>query len=301
MNPLLHNLLDRSGVILADGAMGTMLMDLGLEFGGSPELWNVERPERVRSVHRGYLEAGARLVLSNTFGGSRFRLALHDLQDRMTELNQAGVELARQAVDEVGSGALVAGDIGPSGELLEPYGNLTYTEAVAGFGDQARALIQGGADVIWIETISALDEMRAAFEGVRSVSPEIPVIATMTFDTHGRTMMGVSPEEAVRGWADLDLAAIGGNCGNGPDEILTVIDKMRSVAPEKVLVAKSNAGIPQWLNGKTTYDAGPEEMARYAVQAAEAGARIIGACCGSTPAHLAKMGSALGERMARRK
>ena len=300
MNPL-HDLLDRSGVILADGAMGTMLMDLGLEFGGSPELWNVERPERVRSVHRGYLEAGARLVLSNTFGGSRFRLALHDLQDRMAELNQAGVELARQAVDEVGSGALVAGDIGPSGELLEPYGNLTYTEAVAGFGDQARALIQGGADVIWIETISALDEMRAAFEGVRSVSPEIPVIATMTFDTHGRTMMGVSPEEAVRGWADLDLAAIGGNCGNGPDEILTVIDKMRSVAPEKVLVAKSNAGIPQWLNGKTTYDAGPEEMARYAVQAAEAGARIIGACCGSTPAHLAKMGSALGERMARRK
>ena len=300
MNPL-HDLLDRSGVILADGAMGTMLMDLGLEFGASPEMWNVERPERVRSVHRGYLEAGARLVLSNTFGGSRFRLALHDLQDRMTELNQAGVELARQAVDEVGSGALVAGDIGPSGELLEPYGNLTYTEAVAGFGDQARALIQGGADVIWIETISALDEMRAAFEGVRSVSPEIPVIATMTFDTHGRTMMGVSPEEAVRGWADLDLAAIGGNCGNGPDEILTVIDKMRSVAPEKVLVAKSNAGIPQWLNGKTTYDAGPEEMARYAVQAAEAGARIIGACCGSTPAHLAKMGSALGERMARRK
>ena len=300
MNPL-HDLLDRSGVILADGAMGTMLMDLGLEFGASPEMWNVERPERVRSVHRGYLEAGARLVLSNTFGGSRFRLALHDLQDRMAELNQAGVELVRQAVDEVGSGALVAGDIGPSGELLEPYGNLTYTEAVAGFGDQARALIQGGADVIWIETISALDEMRAAFEGVRSVSPEIPVIATMTFDTHGRTMMGVSPEEAVRGWADLDLAAIGGNCGNGPDEILTVIDKMRSVAPEKVLVAKSNAGIPQWLNGKTTYDAGPEEMARYAVQAAEAGARIIGACCGSTPAHLAKMGSALGERMARRK
>jgi len=300
MNPL-HDLLDRSGVILADGAMGTMLMDLGLEFGASPEMWNVERPERVRSVHRGYLEAGARLVLSNTFGGSRFRLALHDLQDRMAELNQAGVELARQAVDEVGSGALVAGDIGPSGELLEPYGNLTYTEAVAGFGDQARALIQGGADVIWIETISALDEMRAAFEGVRSVSPEIPVIATMTFDTHGRTMMGVSPEEAVRGLADLDLAAIGGNCGNGPDEILTVIDKMRSVAPEKVLVAKSNAGIPQWLNGKTTYDAGPEEMARYAVQAAEAGARIIGACCGSTPAHLAKMGSALGERMARRK
>jgi len=300
MNPL-QDLLDRSGVILADGAMGTMLMDLGLEFGASPEMWNVERPERVRSVHRGYLEAGARLVLSNTFGGSRFRLALHNLQDRMAELNQAGVVLARQAVDEVGSGALVAGDIGPSGELLEPYGNLTYTEAVAGFGDQARALIRGGADVIWIETISALDEMRAAFEGVRSISPEIPVIATMTFDTHGRTMMGVSPEEAVRGLADLDLAAIGGNCGNGPDEILTVIDKMRSVAPEKVLVAKSNAGIPQWLNGKTTYDAGPEEMARYAVQAAEAGARIIGACCGSTPAHLVKMGSALGERMARRK
>jgi 5-methyltetrahydrofolate--homocysteine methyltransferase len=224
---------------------------------------------------------------------------LHNLQDRAAELNRAGVALARQAVDEVQGGALVAGDIGPSGELLEPFGNLTYPEAVAGFAEQAQALIEGGADVIWIETISALDELRAAIEGAKQISARIPIIATMTFDTHGRTMMGVAPEEAVKGLADLDVAAVGGNCGNGPEEILSVIEKMHAVAPDRVLVAKSNAGIPKWVNGRTTYDAGPDEMARYAMRAAEAGARIIGACCGSTPAHLSKMRTALRERMAK--
>jgi 5-methyltetrahydrofolate--homocysteine methyltransferase len=278
--------------------MGTMLFGLGLEQGGSPELWNVEQRDRVASVHRGYLEAGAQMILTNTFGGNRFRLGMHNLQDRATELNRAGVELARRTVDEVGSGALVAGDIGPSGELLEPFGNLSYADAVAGFVEQAQALIGGGADVIWIETLSALDEIRAAIEAVKTVSAEIPVIATMTFDTHGRTMMGVAPEEAVQALQGLDVAAIGGNCGNGPDEILGVIEKMHAVAPGQTLVAKSNAGIPRWENGKTVYDAGPEQMARYAVQAVEAGARIIGACCGSTPAHLARMRSALGERLA---
>lgn len=296
MDPL-QALLGRFGVLLADGAMGTMLFDLGLEHGGSPELWNLDQPERVRSVHRSYLEAGAGLILTNTFGGNRFRLGLHNLQDRVAELNRAGVELARQAVDEAGAGSLVAGDIGPSGELLEPFGNLSYAEAVAGFAEQARALLQGGADVIWIETISALDEMRAAIEAVKGVSPQTPVIATMTFDTHGRTMMGVAPEEAVKAFEDLDVAAMGGNCGNGPEEILGVIEKMHRVAPDTVLVAKSNAGIPTWMNGKANYNAGPDEMARYAVQAAEAGARIIGACCGSTPAHLSKMRTALGERL----
>jgi methionine synthase I (cobalamin-dependent) len=297
MDPL-QTLLSRSDVVLADGAMGTMLIDLGLEHGASPELWNVEQPDRVASVHRGYLEAGAQLILTNTFGGNRFRLGLHNLQDRAAELNRAGVTLARRTVDEAGSSALIVGDIGPSGELLEPFGNLSYADAVAGFAEQAQALIGGGADVIWIETISALEEIRAAIEAVKRVSSDIPVIATMTFDTHGRTMMGVAPEEAVIGLEDLDVAAIGGNCGNGPDEILAVIEKMHAVAPERVLVAKSNAGIPKWVNGKTAYDAGPDEMARYAVKAADAGARIIGACCGSTPAHLAKMRAALGERLA---
>jgi methionine synthase I (cobalamin-dependent) len=297
MNPL-HTLLSSSGVVLADGAMGTMLFDLGLEHGACPELWNIEQPDRVASVHRGYLEAGAQLILTNTFGGNRFRLGLHNLQDRATELNRAGVELARRTVDEAGSSALIAGDIGPSGELLEPFGNLSYADAVSGFAEQAQALIGGGADVIWIETISSLEEVRAAIEGVKTISTLIPVIATMTFDTHGRTMMGVAPEEAVKALQELDVAAIGGNCGNGPDEILGVIEKMRDVAPDTVLVAKSNAGIPKWVDGRTAYDAGPDEMARYAVQAADAGARIIGACCGSTPAHLAKMKSALGERLA---
>jgi methionine synthase I (cobalamin-dependent) len=298
MDPL-QELLSRSDVVLADGAMGTMLFGLGLEQGGSPELWNVEHPELVASVHRGYLEAGAQMVLTNTFGGNRLRLGMHNLQDRATELNRAGVELAHGIVAEVGSGALIVGDIGPSGELLEPFGNLSYGAAVSAFSEQAQALIGGGADLIWIETISALDELRAAIEGVKMISSQIPVVATMTFDTHGRTMMGVAPEEAVEALRGLEVSAVGGNCGNGPEEILDVIKKMHDVAPDAVLVAKSNAGIPRWENGKTVYDAGPEEMARYAVQAAEAGARIIGACCGSTPAHLAQMRSALGERLSR--
>jgi 5-methyltetrahydrofolate--homocysteine methyltransferase len=291
-------LLDRGGHALADGAMGTMLFDQGLESGGSPELWNVENPDRVAAVHRGYLEAGANLILTNTFGGNRFRLALHGLEGRVEEFNRAGVRLARQAALILGDQAVVAGDIGPSGGILEPLGDLAYAAAVDGFAEQARPLIEGGVDVVWIETMSDLEEVHAAIDGVRRVSPTVPLLTTMTFDTRGHTMMGVTPEQAVEALHGWGAAAVGGNCGNGPDEILEVIEKMKRHSPDVRLVAKANAGIPAWKDGRAAYGAGPEEMAAYATAVAERGAWLIGACCGSTPAHLQAMATALGERVA---
>lgn len=295
MNTHWHSLLEQPGVILADGAMGTMLFEAGLQFGDPPEGWNLSHPEQVRMVHRGYLEAGSQLILTNTFGGNRFRLAMHNLQDQVGELNQAAVAIAREAVMQSGGSALVAGDIGPSGTILAPLGETTFEEAVAGFSDQAKALMAGGVDVFWIETMSDLQEVRAAIEGIRRIAPDAPVITTMTFDTRGRTMMGVTPEEAVRSLTGWGAAAVGGNCGNGPDEILEALEKMRVAMPEVMLVAKANAGLPELVDGRAVYRAGPPAMAEYARAAVAAGARIVGACCGSTPAHLSAMADALAE------
>ena len=291
-------LLAQPGLILADGGMGTMLMELGLQFGASPELWNVEHPDRVRQVHRGYVQAGSRIVLTNTFGCNRLRLGLHNLQDRVVELNRAAAGLVRQEVDAAGGSAVVAGDIGPSGGILAPLGELEPAQAVEAFAEQAGGLIEGGVEVLWIETLSSLEEMRAAVDGARQASKDIPIVATMTFDTRGRTMMGVTPEQAVQELSSWGLAAFGANCGNGPEEILAVITKMHAVAPQAVLVAKANAGVPKLEKGRAVYGAGPEEMARYATAVAEAGARIIGACCGSTPRHLEAMAAALKGRLA---
>jgi 5-methyltetrahydrofolate--homocysteine methyltransferase len=297
-----QTLLAESDIILADGAMGTMLFDAGLEFGDPPEIWNLIYPERIRAIHCAYLEAGAQLLLTNTFGGNRFRLKLHNLQDRVAELNQAAaanlqVEIAAFSQRSNGRIVLAAGDIGPSGEILAPLGELEYEDAVAGFAEQAAALIAGGVDVIWIETMSALEEVQAAVAGVRRVSATIPIITTMTFDTHGRTMMGIKPEQAVPALSGYGAVAIGGNCGNGPDEILAVIQKMRAAAPDAILVAKANAGIPELVNGSAVYQAKPEAMARYATAVRQAGARIIGGCCGNTPAHMRAMAAALLEVM----
>ncbi len=286
-------LLDAPGPLLADGAMGTMLFQAGLEFGDPPEAWNVLHPDRVRLIHRGYLEAGARLILTNTFGGNRFRLAMHGLQGRAAEFNRMGAAIARAEVESAGDHALVAGDIGPSGAILAPLGELEYEAAVEGFAEQAAALAAGGVDVIWIETMSALEEVHAALEGVRQVAPALPLITTMTFDTRGRTMMGVTPEQAARALAGWGADAIGGNCGNGPGEVEAVIEKMHAAVPASVLVAKSNAGIPRLVQGRAVYEAGASEMAEHAVHVRALGARVIGACCGSTPAHLQAMAEAL--------
>lgn len=293
MNKFQHLLETNPGPIMADGAMGTQLFAAGLQFGDPPETWNVLHPDVVRGIQRRYIEAGAQIVLTNTFGGSRFRLAMHNLQSRVAELNRIAAILLRAEIEASGRPVLVAGDIGPSGDILAPLGTLEYSEAVDGFAEQAQALIAGGADVIWIETMSALEEIKAALEGVRRISADIPVITTMSFDTHGRTMMGVTPEEALktlRGWG---AAAVGANCGNGTDELLAAIQRMQAAGPSVPLVAKSNAGMPELVNGKAVYRATPEVMAHYACDVYQAGARIIGACCGSSPDHIHAMSEAL--------
>ena len=279
--------------ILTEGAMGTMLFASGLTQGYSPEFWNVEQPEKVAAIHQAYLDAGAQILLTNTFGGTRFRLALHKAEERVEELNIAAVKLLQKVAQTASRPVLVAGNIGPTGQVLLPYGEMSYDEAREAFAEQAAALIGAGVDLIWIETMADLEEVRAAIEGIRQISQGIPIMATMTFDTRGRTMMGVTPEKAVTTMVSFGASAVGGNCGNGPDEILGVIEKMHATAPDAVLVAKSNAGVPTLVNGRPVYGASPADMADYAVKVYNAGARIIGACCGSTPDHVKAIAQAL--------
>ncbi len=275
--------------VLADGAMGTMLFAAGLQFGDPPEAWNLSHPDVVRRVHRSYLEAGSQILMTNTFGANRQRLSLHNLDARVAELNRTAAILLRGEVAAAGGEALVAGDIGPTGSILAPTGTLDYDEAVEIFAEQAAALAAGGVDLIWIETMSDLPEIKAAIEGVRRVAPALPLIATMTFDTRGHTMMGVSPEQAVLALTAWGADAVGGNCGNGPDELLGVIRRMRAAAPDAVLVAKSNAGMPELVDMRAVYRTDPATMAGCALAMRDAGATIIGGCCGTTPDHLAAM------------
>ncbi len=292
MSELLKQLLGEGGVVVLDGAMGTLLMQAGLEEGQAPEAWNLSHPDRVRAVHRAYIEAGSRLVLTNTFGGTRPRLAHNGLDGQTVEINRAAASLARAEADQATIPVVVAGSLGPTGELLEPLGTLSARQARLAFAEQAGALAEGGVDLLWIETMSALEEVQAAIEGARSVS-DLPVAASMTFDTHGRTMMGVSPEQAVQALQGYGLLALGANCGNGPEEIETVVRAMRAVAPEVLLIAKSNAGLPHLEEGEIAYDGTPQVMAAYARRVRDAGARLIGGCCGSSPAHIRAMAQAL--------
>jgi methionine synthase I (cobalamin-dependent) len=289
----LKDLIAEGGPILADGGMGTMLFSLGLERGTPPELWNVEHPERVRAIHRQYLSAGARIILTNSFGGNRLRLSHRGIGDRVVEVNREAAKAARAEVEAAEANAVVGGSIGPTGSLMAPLGELTDELAKTTFMEQARALVEGGVDVLWVETISSLEEIRAAIEACQAVAEGFPIVATMTFDTHGHTSMGVSPQAALDALSEYGLHAFGANCGNGPEEIESVIEKMHALDPKVILVAKSNAGMPRLQDGEQVYDASPEIMAEHALKAYRLGATIIGACCGSTPEHIRAMGLAL--------
>jgi len=292
MNPL-EQLLQSEDYILLDGAMGTMLMAIGLEQGHPPEDWNVRYPDRILAVHEGYIAAGSRLILTNTFGGTHFRLKLHNLHTRVAELNRAAAQLARRAADSAPHLVVVAGSMGPTGELMQPMGTMTFEQAAEAFAEQAAALADGGADLLWIETLSDLDEVRAAVQGARSVS-DLPIAACMTFDTNRHTMMGVSPQQAVQALSELDLIAMGANCGNGPAEIEDVIGAMARENPNLPLIAKSNAGIPRLVGGtELIYDGTPVVMGGYAHRVRALGARLIGGCCGNTPDHLRAMSAVL--------
>ncbi len=295
LDPRPHPVIERlqtSAPLLADGGMATMLQEAGLTGGDAPELWNVVNPDAVQAVYRGYAEAGAHIISTNTFGGTTARLKLHNLQDRLGELNAAGVRLARAVADEVGD-LLVAASVGPTGELLDPLGALTMDEAIALFAEQVTVLAEAGADFILTETMSDLQEVEAAVRAVQRTT-DLPVACTLTFDTNLHTMMGVSPKQAVETLAGWGVQVIGANCGNGPAEIESVMTAMvENRPPDVVLYAQSNAGLPVLQGGDVFYDGTPEVMADYARKMRTLGVDVIGGCCGTTPVHMQAMRDAL--------
>ena len=290
-----------SNHLAADGAMGTMLQNVGLTDGGAPELWNVEYPDRVEAILEAYASAGARLLTTNTFGGTRGRLDMHGLADRLHELNLAGAKIARTVADRH-PGTFVMGDIGPSGELMEPMGTLTPEGAEEIFAEQVKALVEGGVDAILIETMSDLAEVEAAVKAVQSVAPGMPIITTLSFDTNLRTMMGVKPAMAVSLLSALGVRIIGANCGRGVDEMKVIASELaaerdKSGTPSAdsgvFLITQSNSGLPKLVGDTFIYEGTPEEMAEYAQAMKELGINIVGSCCGSTPDHTAAIAARL--------
>jgi 5-methyltetrahydrofolate--homocysteine methyltransferase len=280
--------------VLLDGAMGTMLFAAGIKQGLASEAWNLDHPDQVAAIHLAYIEAGAQFILTNSFGGNRFRLEQHGLEGQAQELNRSAAQIARRAADASDHQVWVAGSMGPSGQLMEPLGALTPELAREGFAQQAQALAEGGVDLLWVETMSDLSEVIAALEGIRSVS-NLPFAATMTFESRGRTMMGIRPEQAIETLIPYEPVALGANCGNGPAEIEGVIEAMAALNPQVPLIAKSNAGAPRLDGDEIIYDASPAIMAEHAVRARSLGAMLIGGCCGNTPEHIAAMYAALAE------
>ncbi|KNG92926.1 betaine--homocysteine S-methyltransferase [Pseudaestuariivita atlantica] len=294
-NPL-EILLDRRDWLLADGATGTTLFDMGLASGDAPELWNADHRDRVRTLYKGSVDAGSDIFLTNSFGANASRLALHNAADRTFELNRLAAEIGRDVADAAGRPVIVAGSVGPTGEILEPVGALTHARAVAMFHEQAEGLKAGGADVLWLETISAPEEFNAAAEGFALA--DMPWCATMSFDTAGRTMMGVTSTAyaaLVEALPNPPLA-FGANCGTGASDLLRTVLGFAGTGTTRPIIAKGNAGIPKYHDGHIHYDGTPDLMADYAVMARDCGARIIGGCCGTTPEHLRKMRTALETR-----
>ncbi len=281
---------------ILDGGYGWLLQERGLPPGEVAERWNIDEPDRIAQLHDEYATAGAQILTTNTFGGTRGRLAGHGLEDHVHEINSAAAAIARAVADR--HGILVAGDLGPTGELLEPLGTLTPDGAQELFAAQLRGLVAGGIDVVLIETMSDLGEARAAIAAAQEVAPDLPVIATLSFDVNLRTMMGVTPDAAVRALVDAGADAVGANCGRGPDEREPIATQLRdareAIGAEVLLVAQSNAGLPQLEGSEFVYTVGPEEMAAHAMALRDLGIDVIGACCGSSPDHIRAMARALG-------
>ncbi len=286
-------LLARQGWLLADGATGTNLFNMGLEAGEAPELWNDQHPDRVLELYKSSVDAGSDLFLTNSFGGNYSRLKLHNAQARVGELNRIAAEIGRELADRMGRTVIVAGSMGPTGEIMEPVGTLSHTNAVEMFHEQADGLKSGGADIVWIETLSAREEYLAAAEGIALAG--MAWCGTMSFDTAGRTMMGLTSKDMVKMVAGIphQPLAFGANCGVGASDLLRTLLGFASAAPALPVIAKGNAGIPKYVDGHIHYDGTPDLMAEYAVMARDAGATIIGGCCGTMAEHLIKMRAAL--------
>lgn len=294
MTNALSRLMDTRDWLLADGATGTNLFNMGLEAGEPPEFWNIDHPDRIKALYEGAAHAGSDIFLTNTFGGNASRLKLHKAETRVFELNKVGAEIGRDVADAMDRPVVVAGSVGPTGDIMVPMGSLTHEIAVEMFHEQAEGLKAGGADVLWVETISAIEEFRAAAEAFALA--DMPWCGTMSFDTAGRTMMGLTSADMTKhvGKIAHTPIAFGANCGVGASDLLrTVLGFGDEPMP---LIAKGNAGIPKYHDGHIHYDGTPELMADYAVLARDCGAKIIGGCCGTTPDHLRHMRAALETR-----
>ena len=297
MTRKLKSIIEERGWLLADGATGTNLFERGLPSGEPPEFWNVEKPEVIADLYRSSLEAGSDLFLTNSFGGNRARLKLHSAADKAFELSKAAAEIGREVSERFGGHAIVAGSIGPTGELIKPLGELDLSRAVEIFHEQAEALKSGGADLLWIETMSSIEEFRAAASACELAA--LPWCGTMSFDTAGKTMMGVTAadfESAVNQIPNPPLA-IGANCGAGASDLVRTLLGFSTKASRPPLISKGNAGIPKYVDGAIHYEGTPSLMADYAELAMRAGAQIIGGCCGTTAKHLLAMRNRLETQM----
>ena len=286
------NVLDQiaSATLLADGAMGTMLNAQGVGFDECFDELNLSRPAVVANVHRAYIEAGAQLIISNTFGANQFKLSKHGLEDKTAEINRAGVDLARQAAG--GSDVIVAGDVGPLGVRIAPFGRVQPEQARAAFGQQIKALAGAGADLILIETMSDLFEIQEAVRAAKKVC-KLPVVASMTFTRDDRTVLGDDPAGVAQTLRKAGADVIGVNCSGGPAQLLRILKQMHHAVPDGKFWVKPNAGWPEQVGGRIMYPADPEYFGEYALSFREAGARIVGGCCGTTPQHIAAMRRAL--------
>ncbi|MEI4260463.1 betaine--homocysteine S-methyltransferase [Roseovarius sp. D0-M9] len=296
MSNALSRMMSQRDWILADGATGTNLFNMGLEAGDAPEFWNETHPERITKLYKMAVDAGSDLFLTNSFGGNASRLKLHGAQHRARELSRMSAEIGREVADKAGRDVVVAGSVGPTGEIMAPMGTLTHEIAVEMFHEQAEGLKEGGADVLWLETISAPEEYKAAAEAFRLA--DMPWCGTMSFDTAGRTMMGMTSSDMADMVETLDYKplAFGANCGVGSSDLLRTVLGFVAQGTERPVIAKGNAGIPKFVDGHIHYDGTPELMAEYACLARDSGATIIGGCCGTMPEHLSKMREALETR-----
>ena len=296
MTNILSDLLASRDWLLADGATGTTLFNMGLQSGDAPEFWNFEHRDRITALYQGAVDAGSDLFLTNTFGGNASRLKLHGGEGKVHEINKVAAEIAREVVDKSGRTVVVAGSVGPTGDIMVPMGSLTHESAVEMFHEQAEGLKAGGADVLWCETISAPEEYKAAAEAFALA--DMPWCGTMSFDTAGRTMMGLTSADMVKmvGKLPNPPLAFGANCGVGASDLLRTVLGFQAAGPDVPMIAKGNAGIPKYVDGHIHYDGTPDLMADYACLARDSGATIIGGCCGTTPDHLRAMRNAMETR-----
>jgi methionine synthase I (cobalamin-dependent)/5,10-methylenetetrahydrofolate reductase len=287
--------LDNSGQpLLSDGGMGTMLNARGIGFEQCLDALNLSNPDMVIEIHQAYVEAGAEIIQTNTFGANRYKLSEHDLGDQVAEINKAGVEIARRAARASGKNILIAGDVGPLGVRLAPYGRVQRSEASQVFQEQIEALCRARADLLLLETMSDLNEMLEAIITARKYC-NLPIVASMTFTLDDRTLLGDTPEQVVKSLIESGADVIGVNCSGGPAQILRILNNMHQILPEARLSAMPNAGFPEQVGGRFMYPARPEYFGEYSKAFQEAGACLIGGCCGTTPAHIAEMRRALDD------